>query len=89
MGKDGISFQPKMSTNKQIKVRTQVLCKDLRYPAVMSSNRFLCFKKSIPTKNIVLILKDVKKIKKKKAFTFISTDIIELALMFFSESFLI
>ena len=33
MGKDGISFQPKMSTNKQIKVRTQVLCKDLRYPA--------------------------------------------------------
>ena len=32
MGKDGISFQPKMSTNKQIKVRTQVLCKDLRYP---------------------------------------------------------
>ena len=31
MGKDGISFQPKMSTNKQIKVRTQVLCKDLRY----------------------------------------------------------
>ena len=33
MGKDGISFQPKMSTNKQIKVRTQVLCKDLRHPA--------------------------------------------------------
>ena len=33
MEKDGISFQPKMSTNKQIKVRTQVLCKDLRYPA--------------------------------------------------------
>ena len=32
MEKDGISFQPKMSTNKQIKVRTQVLCKDLRYP---------------------------------------------------------
>ena len=55
----------------------------------MSSNRFLCFKKSIPTKNIVLILQDVKKIKKKKAFTFISTDIIELALMYFSESFLI
>ena len=32
MEKDGISFQPKMSTNQQIKVRTQVLCKDLRYP---------------------------------------------------------
>ena len=31
MEKDGISFQPKLSTNKQIKVRTQVLCKDLRY----------------------------------------------------------
>ena len=33
MVKDGTSFQPKMSTNKQIKVRTQVLCKGLRYPA--------------------------------------------------------
>ena len=31
MRKDGISSQPKMSTNKQIIVRTQVLCKSLRY----------------------------------------------------------
>ena len=30
MGKDGISSQPKMSTNKQITFRTQVLCKGLR-----------------------------------------------------------
>ena len=37
MGKDGISFQPKMSTNQQIKVRTQVLCKDLRYPALSAN----------------------------------------------------
>ena len=36
MGKDSIPFQPKMSTNKQIKVRTQVLCKGLRYCASMA-----------------------------------------------------
>ena len=34
MGKDGISFQPKMSTNKQIMFRTQVLSKSLRYYAL-------------------------------------------------------
>ena len=31
MGKDGISSQPKMSTNEQIMLRTQVLCKGLKY----------------------------------------------------------
>ena len=37
---DGTSSQPKMSTNKQIKVRTQVLCKDLRYPVTFFLKKF-------------------------------------------------